>query len=218
MRLNRLVVLLSRVGQQRLLRLLLLWLVTFLRGRLLRLLLLLFGPDLLEEIWIPLLPDVRMGLDAVHERRLAQMIPTALDEGKLDVVPAAVLAVEDVFAEFAHVRGHVHGFELRIVGDALEEGDGEARAAARFGGQDAVRRAHGHAARHGFQALADGDDECALDWWTWMWLSVAARHTRNGRVMANFTNDRVTTYNRSILPGCFGLASLCGLLLVASTS
>ena len=89
------------------------------------------------------------------------MGPAALFKGELDFVGAGGLRAQDFGAQRADVRGHVHGFELGVVGYAAEEGDGEARAGAGGGGEDAVRGAGADAAGERLEALADGDDEGA---------------------------------------------------------
>lgn len=92
------------------------------RSRLLSLL----CPDLGEEVGVPALGDVGVALHPVHERRLAQVVPAAFDEGEFHVVLSPAFAREDVLSQGADVVGHVHRFELRVVRHALEEGDGEA--------------------------------------------------------------------------------------------
>ena len=89
-----------------------------------------------------------MRLDPVAQRRLAQRLgdePAA--ERELDVVEpvGGPVARQHLPALVPHVLGHpadadrLEVGELGVPADALEEGDGEAGALSRGGGEDAVR-------------------------------------------------------------------------------
>lgn len=124
-----------------------------------------------QDIGVPLLADVGVGLDAVPQRRLAQRLrDAAAAERELDIVqPPAPVGLEDGAPLRLGRLGHVadaDGLELRerrAPAHALEEGDREARARGRRRRQHAVRRRAADALRQRLEALADGHDERAVD-------------------------------------------------------
>lgn len=130
-----------------------------LRPRLRRLIL----PHLLQQLRIPALADIRMALDAIHQRRLAEVfIPSRL-ERELDAILPPPPALDDLAAQLLQLGVDGDALERRVVADALEERDGEARAGARGGRQHAVRGGRADAGRQRLHALPDGDDERAGD-------------------------------------------------------
>lgn len=103
-----------------------------------------------------------MTLHTIHERRLAQMPPPALRERKLHVVdPSPHPRLRAPVPHRAYLGRDGHALEGGVVAHALEEGDAEAGAQPRAGGQHAVRGAFADAVGERFEALADCHDEGA---------------------------------------------------------
>ena len=128
-------------------------------------------PQTLQNIRIPPLPNIRVTLDPIPQRRLPQRPRnTPFPERKLHIVqPPPTIPLNHRLPLRPHVRrnlAHPNILEVvkvRIAANALEEGDREARAGARGGGEHAVRGAGAHALRQRLESLADGHDERAVD-------------------------------------------------------
>jgi len=130
----------------------------------------LFLPDAGQHLRVPPLAYIGMALDPVPKGGLSQRLGRpALAEGELAVVHAVAVPLEDATPLLPHVVGdlaHADRFELLELGvapDALEEGDGEARALPRRRREHAVRRAGAHALRQRLERLADGHHQRAVD-------------------------------------------------------
>lgn len=126
--------------------------------------------DLAQDVGIPPLPDVRMTLDAVPKRCLAQRLcDSALAEGELYIVDAAAVRFHDFPALLPHLLRHdtdtdrLEVIKFGVQLDPLEEGNREARAAAGLRRQHPVRRRDADALRQRLHTLPDRDDERALD-------------------------------------------------------
>lgn len=91
------------------------------------------------------------------------MLPFPLDKREFHII----LASSTFVPESAHVVWNLHGFEFRIVRDALEKGNGESWSVAGGGREDAVSGAETDASGESFETLADGDDEGAFEGGTW---------------------------------------------------
>ena len=47
-------------------------------------------PDLRQQLWIPALRHIRVALDAVEQRRFAEMVPFAFHKRELNVISATL--------------------------------------------------------------------------------------------------------------------------------
>ncbi|KAK2598585.1 hypothetical protein N8I77_011985 [Diaporthe amygdali] len=123
----------------------------------------LFLPDLRKYIWVPPLPNIRVALDAVPERRLAQRARNApAAERKLDIIePPAPIGPQHVLAQPAHLAGHdadadaLEVLERRVGLHALEERYREPAPLPRPRAQHPVRRRRAHPARQRLHPLPD---------------------------------------------------------------
>ena len=111
-----------------------------------------------EKTTHPSLPNIRMTPDPIHERRFAQMSPSALHKRKLDIIPATPARL---VPQRQHLARHLHSLKCSIVADALEERHAVAGTLPRPRRQHAMRRRRAHAARQRLHALADGNDQRA---------------------------------------------------------
>lgn len=66
-----------------------------------------------------------MALDPIHERRLTQPAPLALDECELDVIQLRAPLGQNLTPQRLDRLGHIHALEGGVVADALKERDAE---------------------------------------------------------------------------------------------
>lgn len=127
-------------------------------------------PQTRQNIRIPPLPNIRMTLDPIPQRRLTQRLRHApLTKRKLNIIQPPPTPRQHLLPLLPHMLGDLpHPDVLEVVepgvaADALEEGDREARALARRRRQHPVRRADTHALRERLEPLPDGHHERAGD-------------------------------------------------------
>lgn len=114
---------------------------------------------------IPPRAHVRMTLNAIHQRRLAQMLPPALRERKLHLLLPSppLIPIHHSPAQLPHPPGARHALERRVVAHPLEKRHAVPRPQTGGRAEYPVRGRRAHARRERFETLSDGYDEGARE-------------------------------------------------------